>query len=622
VSEYSFDGTNDFSGGQNAGFRPDKIADNQLHTGINVTVNDGGVGPRPGFDHQVIKVVTRGGEGARSYQQIFNTGKFQAAFPLPAETDKVFGLVISGITFKVNLTINEAEVIKISSTDRLNQYTKRIYWSIAGRFLALFDYPARPVIIDQDKIRRSDPNRLTSIGTPMPEVPTSRLGAFVQNRLFVANAEAEFGAGDPVGNTATPDAPITFEESLTPSAPYNQQFFSLPCTNQRAIITALGFLQATETASGYGPLFASTVNSLYTYAVNQPRQNWGVESLGQIALFGTGITGQRAYANMNSDLVFRGRDGIYTLSTGSQDARSWKNTPISKEVEPYLANDDQSMLDTVVVAYHKNRVYCSVRPERVYAIDLMGRETPDYRCKGMVVLNMDNRSTLGSRNPPVWEGLWTGVFPMEILTIKDELYIISKDNDNINRVYKVHGDADTYYGTRQPIHSRITTAAYDHNDPFRLKFEHSLDLELYNISGDFRIEGYRRPTHIQEWFSWGEFEYRQDCTSLPCGVPAAPIGFKSLSLGSPKDKMCNPATGVVESGYRKLQVLLDIKGYTWTLGSVKIKATKPESDSDSSELFCKVTKTPGAGCNIVSDWNLSTVCPSREIWHKSTEQSS
>lgn len=85
----------------------------------------------------------------------------------------------------------ETRMVSVMTQDLyLSEFTPRFNWAVAGRFVVIFDYPDRPVVIGDYDVRRSKALAF--------EVPASNLGLFNNNRLIVANAQHEFIAGDPV----------------------------------------------------------------------------------------------------------------------------------------------------------------------------------------------------------------------------------------------------------------------------------------------------------------------------------------------------------------------------------------------------------------------------------------
>ena len=77
----------------------------------------------------------------------------------------------------------------------------------SGGFLVIFNWPNRPIFINQNGARLSVESAF--------EMPPARLGATAGLRAFVATGDNIVSAGDPFGG-AEPLAPLTFREMLDP----------------------------------------------------------------------------------------------------------------------------------------------------------------------------------------------------------------------------------------------------------------------------------------------------------------------------------------------------------------------------------------------------------------------
>lgn len=586
------DGNTTFSGGQNDGLLGDRIAPDQYAKGINVTTNSGYLSPRPGMIFQDIKVITEGGVDDLSYEEIFLNGKIQAAAPYVTNQGKVGIVVISGVIFEVIFNRLEAHVLKLPNNERLNQYKRKINWSEAGKFLVLYDYPDAPIIIEPSSLaRRANRDRLTSLGTPQPEVPVSELGAYNMNRLFVAQG-TEFGAGDPVGSLASEDAPITFEESLVSAQAYNGQFFSLGSSSRNKNITAMTFLQTIDTGTGIGPLIVANEESVYTYRTDLPRRSWEAESFGALALYGSGIAGARALTNLNSDLLFFSPDNqMRSFSMSRSKVSRWNDTPISREIDGWLKDNDLDLLDLAVVQGWRNKILLTVRPYITRALSTKGREIPDYAFRGLAVLELDNVSTLRSQGSPAWAGLWTGIDPRELITIGNDLYILGKENGRINRFYKLDINAKQDYTPRRnykDIKSRIYTRTYDFQDRFLDKREKNIDFSLSGIEGCFQMDVFRRPSEDFTFARWKTWNHNAK-TGIVEGQKTMDVlekqSFPEANLGSPDEVSCHPGTKDSAELVRKIQFRLDITGRAWKLEEIRLKF-EAELPGDRQNIDC------------------------------------
>jgi len=632
ADKYIYDGNVSFYSGQNDGISSDKISEHGYRKGINVSTRDHALQPRPGFRHIEIEMEEDGTHptASLSYSEVLKRGKFQGAAPYHRDNGNFLTVMISGILYKVDYKKCTAEIIPYEGSDRAQQYARRINWSQAGDFQVWFDYPNRPIILDGPTARRANDDALTSTGLSIPEVPAAELGTFNQNRLFSALGH-QFGAGDPVGGINA-NAPITYEESLSIFGPYNGQFFSLGSVNRNNPITAMGFLQSVDTSTGQGPLFAATKDSIFTYRADLPREDWENTQFGRMLLYNAGIVGQRAHTNLNSDLFFMSRWGdIRSLNMGQDEQTRWGNSPISREVRGWLEHHDSELLEIAVLASYRNKVFATARPFLTTAQNLDGQLVDDYAHCGMVVLELDNVSGLVDQAVPAWAGLWTGIQPMEIVEVGDDLIFISKDKDGCNRFYILDEDIsyDVFEGEKRPITSRIYTRDYDFRNPFIDKEIKNIDYTLTEIAGKFKFEVDGRSDFSKSYFKWGEFKYHakteicdaSDDPDVPdnCGIDEPlPIpsnhSFREVDLGDPEEEDCDPVTNDKRKVVRKFGLRLTIKGEHWKLLNLRLQFERT-ADGQQQSISCdkfdqeKEHFSPSDSCDTVGDLDIHSTLP-------------
>lgn len=636
MGEPLFDGTLSFRGGQNAGLLPDRIGEDQYASGVNLSTKDGGVGPRSGFTFLDIEVLTSGGvqisSGATAnYSEIFRSGKFQGAHHYIADSGEYIIAVISGVIFCINPEKQTATVLTLDAEDpvaspledfveadvtRLDQYRRRFNMSDAGRFMTIYEYPAYPVIIDGGEARRANPDAEDAFGNPTPEIPNGIIGAYNQSRLFVGSAVHEFTGGDPVGSSAAPNAPITFQEVLLPAADFLGQVFSLGSTNQNNPITAMGFLQVADTSRGLGPLFIATKDSLYTFRTDLPRSQWEETRFGSLLLFNAGVAGQRAFTNLNSDLFFMSGDGrIRSLSISVSEQQKFANTPIDREVRNWVVFDDKDLAELSVAQAHNNKVYFTVNPFRTTARDLYGDEVIDYAFGGFVVLELDNISGALSDAVPAWAGLWQGINPMDMVVVNNELYVFAKDPGAVNSLYRVDDDKtyDTFKDETRLITSRIYSKEYIYQNRFTLKEESTVEPTFSDLSGDIKVVIDRKTEASGNWLHWRTWEHEakdEECNFESSEVQPVllPHSFRDLGFGSPVDEYddpCDSVTGDDLRYFKREQFRLTITGKNWKLQAFRAKSEVQE-DSELINISCDklVGKTVEKDCSDVSDWYI------------------
>ncbi len=604
------DGTIDFSAGQDAYHYPDRIAKNAYAKGVNISVKGGIPHPRDGyekldfiFDDDTIPT-NNTSHLNRSVESVFRFGKFQALIPYFLAPEYYFLIVISGLVYSLNIRLNK--ITLLSKTLTVNQYSSRINWSLAGNYIVLFDYPNFPLIVQGQTLFRANPLNVVN-GLPQPQVPISTIGAYNQNRLFIANAGSEFTGGDPTGSLLTPEAPITFAEVLGPSAAYPGQTFSLGTANTNEPITAMGFLQTIDTNTGIGPLFVATQNAIYSYHTEVPRAQWTtIPNFGTLLLFNAGICGPRALVNVNSDIVFlSGAGRVHALSMSRNDTQLWGDLPISREVENWLKYWDPTLKQFAFLQYFDNRIYVSANPYRVQATTRDGKPITDYVNGGYAVLELNDSATLQGKDPPKWAGLWTGIRPMDMATSNNRCFIIAKHQGE-NALFRLTPDRtyDLISGKEKNVRSIMYTREFFEDSRFTTKYEQSLSMPIQEVQGDLDVTIDHRPSHSTLFKLWKHWQYTAPFSQC-CGVKypngLAPHRFRELVFGAPDiSQECDPANNLSFSAFRKLQLRLTLKARYWQIEELKLKSVaSPSEDLNSACTQEDVVEVP-SDCN--TDW--------------------
>lgn len=597
------DGQTVFSGGQDASKIPSRIGTDAYASAVNITVADGVPATPWGYLKRTIKIpdggITNSINGSLvSYAEIFSAGRYQAFIPYQIGSQNFVVIVVSGVIFLIETQNFTAQILTVAGGG-LNENTPRLPWSTAGKYTVIFDYPNFPVILDGNNVRRADP--------ALFEVPISTLGAYNQNRLFIANAGDEFTGGDPAGNLATPEAPITFTEVEENSAPYVGQIFELPTGIADGPITAMGFLEFVDTSTGIGPLFVATANSIFTFTTQIPRASWENGQFGTAFISTSGITGPRAFINVNADLFFLSADyQLRTASMSRSEQGKWSKVPISREVEDWLFTHDQSLAGFAVLGYFQNKIMVSTNPFRTQGEGQARQPILDVAHGGLVILELDNQATLGKDTPPCWCCLSTRLNPMDISTtnLGQRCFIMSKDDGFRNELYEVMVDQtyDKADGVVRQITSTVYTREFDFQSPFTNKALHSIDLGVHKVQGDFSIEVFYKPSNGTQFASWGKFTNTAPWQT--CDIPQgcfvngfAPHEYRDLTIGFPRDnKTCDPIGKFQYYIGKKFQLKFVISGIYWQLQEFRLKATP----IDQTEQI--------TSCQVYSDQAIYAVC--------------
>jgi hypothetical protein len=606
----------DFTLGQDSWHRPNLIQPNQYWKGVNVTTRGGALRPRPPFKQKGLifppgGITTKYGY-FRSWQDIFTSGKFQAAISYFVQPRAYILVIVSGYIFRVDPLAQVVEVL--SETVRANQYTARIPRSNAGRYVVFHDFPNRPIIVSGNDVWRS--KAVNDIdGLDQPQVPVSVLGTYNQSRYFIANAGAEFTAGDPVGNILTPEAPITFAEVFTPSSPFVNQFFELPTDESVSEITAMGFIQEIDQSTGIGPLFVATKRNIYAYQAQLPRDQWTADRFGTLLLAHAGIAGPRAFTNVNSDVLFLSGEGmVHAFTAARNDAKRWGNVSISREVQNYLDAGDPALRQFAVLAYFDNRVLISANPYRATALDLDAQPVTDYASAGVVVLEIDNAASLLAEGTPSWAGVWTGVDVLEIVTLEGRCWVFGKQGENaLYELEKTTGN-DIIRGEARPVKSVVYAREFEFGDRFSQKRLKTFNTHLEELRGLVKMKIEYKPTHSSRFLLWASWQY--EALTNWCAAPlslnlfngVADHNFKELIFGDPVDSPCDPITGEPFNTFTAVQIRLTLEGEQWVLPEFKMRAERlPYIERGASPVVCASIPEQYLAYQCEPDWLIPEV---------------
>lgn len=569
------DGTFNFAGGQNSAVDPDLIDGNQYAIGVNVTAEKGTLNPRWGITQKPLDFSTTGDHTRESgysvsFEQIFETGKFQAFIPYSIGPDFYSIYIVSGFLFLISLL--DYSVSVLNPTDQVNIYADRVQWSNAGEYLVVFDYPNRPFILDGIMIHRSDP--------ALDEVPVSVLGAYNQNRLGIANAGIDWTMGDPSGSQAAPMAPVTFIEVIQPSTGFTGDVYQIPTANKNNdYITAMGALQVLDTSTGIGSLFVSTQNGIYSYPTYLPRTEWQGGADGRVfgsLLLRTGIAGQRAHVDVNSDLIYLGFDGqIYAFTVSREHQYRWSNYPVSREVSNFLIFTSPTMGQYVASAFFRNKTFFTTNPYRVPCVSSEGFAQYDYVCGGILVIEADNMAKMTSETAPAWAGLWTGIEFTDMFTNNGVMYASGKINGKNSLCIVDHKKTiDFIEGKERLVKSVLYTKEYTQENPTINKQLHSVELGLVGMAGEVKVAADYRPSNSQNFFFYKDMVFKapvEQCGDFPFyGGGLSKQSYRDLNLGGASETDCVLSDNTYTSWYKGLQIRLVITGRDWELKYVKV----------------------------------------------------
>jgi len=586
------DGQLSFEGGQDASMPPSRLPQNKYAGGVNVSTSKGVISPRYGYERKTLTFPS-GGYSYRfnkvaNFKVLFETGKFQCMLPYEIGGKAHLIVVISGVIFLINIDTYVASVLTLNSETQLNESAPRINGTVAGRFAVLFDFPARPIIIEGHVASRSN--------VDFDEVPVSNMGTYNQSRLFFSNFGNEFSAGDPVGNTFTPYAPVTITEIVLEGSPFFGDVYQMPSRNNNAI-TAMATLQRSDESTGIGQLITATKEEIWAYNTDVGRDEWLAGKFGIQISDKAGIAGNRAYTNVNSDIFFVSGDGqLRTLSAAQNEQKTWARVPISSEVDNWISYISDELIPYSTLTYFNNKIFWTVRPYRIPARRLDGSPILDVAHSGVVVLDTANVSRMGSEAAPAWDGLWVGVRPMDMCVVQEHMFIMSKEYYSRNALYEVDPELKfdrTHEGKRRQIQGTLYTREHFFNDLFDTKKLVTIELGISDIKGQFEVGIDWKPSHSSNFSFWSSFkhhipvEYR---TITGGDIPQRQeLAFRELKFGMPENVGGHPVTKDLFDHVKRVQLRIIIKGDNWQLNEYQIVS---ESQIETDTEFLREDELP------------------------------
>jgi hypothetical protein len=398
-----------------------------------------------------------------------------------------------------------------------------------------------------DTTNNPEPQYPTTAHAPLqllsvPELPAGRMGAYGMARNWMCLTDGiSYIAGDIVGG-ASGTVAYNYRDSVLKTT--ENDFlsgggsFRLPGSGDQ--ITAMVFPPNLDASLGQGPLQISTAYNIFSNNSPVDRTTWTnlTNPLQSISLEGQGALAQNSTVLINSDTFFRNFYGFGSLVLARRDFGGWGNKTISNEMQRPLLQDNQSLLQFGSSESFDNRFIATCGPNLISA---------GVFHVGMVSLNFDLLSSIRTNAPPAWEGAWTGINTLQLIsgrvngvgrnfsftfnlnTNKIELWeLLSESAANQAQIWE--DDNDT------PILWLFETSAMFNKDikPLTDLVElTSGELYLSNITSTVNVKVYYKPDFFPCWTLWKEFDVCADDDNTT-GDGNKQAGYRMrLGLGQP-----------------------------------------------------------------------------------------
>lgn len=396
-----------------------------------------------------------------TYGQLLTLGDLQLVAPLDTFGGQYLILIISGYLLLADLfskvvydiTPKDSFLPESSFQNQLSYLDNSGGRKGVGGYQVIFNYPNRPIFINENGARISDPTK--------NEMPVMRLGITAGIRFFGISGDNILWSSDPLGGDNN-FAPLTFDEVFEGSTGFTGQLHivgsALDVERATAMARLPKFLGPSQEFLAQNFL-VSTTKSKYIIAGGAARNTWPQIQFITYAGSHEGIAGPLAVTNVGDNVIYISRTG--RVKTISQDAsretgmlETFIDDPLGQYFCCYESNYQYrkwyEMCDhsRSVVRFNKNRLFASVGPMYVPAINKNGEKVQTLSHRALAVASIDPRTLVGPQASFAWEGFFDFVNPVGIVTIEDDTYVVSKD---------VHGRIRYFRLNTQQNDSNVTT---------------------------------------------------------------------------------------------------------------------------------------------------------------------
>lgn len=477
-----------------------------------------------------------------------------------------------------NLDDNEGDMVPFNTPlffYDVNPATNPRAWSVqAEKYWILQNGENLPLIYDGASMRRARSNLTVAEGK---EIPIGTIMEYGRGRILVALPNRrKFAVGDLVGSSSGTvanqyrDAVLKFTQNTYLGTGRN---FAVPQTSGG--ITAMRAIPDLDGALNQGPVVVFTPTIAFTVQLPYDATTWAdlTNPVQTVALIANGARSQNATNLINGDIWYRSTDGWRSLVLARRDFNTWANTPVSAEMNRALAADDETLLEFASSAFFDGRELMTVSPERsVYG---------NFHY-GLIALDLNRISGLRDKLPPAYDGLWTGLNVLQLVTgivnNVERCFAFSVDESGAVELFEIlkEGDFDSV-GTEEKIRitwsfeSRVFRGANPSQrgaGVFDLKRLENGELWLDEVFGRVDMKVWFRPVGHPCWYVWREninvCADTKTCSDLPLGTCQSweelkPQDRPRIQFGAPPDD-CNYAADRPAHTAEGFQVRVEFQG--------------------------------------------------------------
>lgn len=377
----------------------------------------------------------------------------------------------------------------------------------------------------------------------IPELPPGRMGVYGMGRNWECLTDGRSFIGSDIVGATSGTQVNAFRDSVLKTTENTYLagggVFLVP--GNIGNIQAMIFATTLDASLGQGPLQVFTPSVVFSVNAPVDRALWAViqNPILTQSLISNGALNQNGTVAANGDTIFRSIDGIRSLLLARREFSTWGNTPISHEVERIIEQDSPSLLEYGSAEIFQNRMLMTSKPTA------NGQGTSH---RGLIALNFEPLSSIGNKEPSVYDGLWTGINTLQIIqgtfSGLERCFSFSLNQvQNKIEIYELLPDGDRisdFNGVDSPITWEFETGCLFKDIKNKGEFTQVklLDGQMYvsEVSGNVDFQVFYRPQFSPCWQPWINFGI---CATQGDSPNIQKQNRVSLGLGKPPTDSCD-----------------------------------------------------------------------------------
>jgi len=472
------------------------VAQDQAEVLVNATVRSGWASPRPAFVNVPIYWDHQFAQGA------FQNGVFQGSARYDSDAGPRIAYACDGHLLTFDTENNIMRLLSPGARRCFDRRTPFVWLQQRGRWLIAQDGVNPPVIIDGDTASLNE--------DPFNGIPTGCMMADGWGRLAVVGSDrARVYLSD---HEYDPNStPLSFTDDSTYYL--NARYFQTP--KELGKIVGIAFAPSFNLQDDLGPLMVFCEKGTRVYDVRVPREQWISKDIASTMLPTIGACSHGGIVARGNDVLFSDQNGrIQTFKVAISKRENARIGLADQGVYNLYRKENQSLRRWRQAERFDDRILTTVWPERVR----MANGNITVRHRGFVCLEEDHMS----ERPIVWNGLWTGIYPVAITTSgtystrnqspRERCFCVSLDDDRKHRIYELTRESGPDLAPDpKRVAMWVVPKWMDWNAIFKRKSFHSAAMQLGSVRGRLEIKAWWQTAGAspKEWFT--HHEARGDC---------------------------------------------------------------------------------------------------------------